>query len=875
MPTSFSMPGSVPIVCRFPGQASPEVTVIVPTLNEEENIVPLISRILAVAGKTNFKLSILVVDGGSLDGTREAVRHLAASAPVRLVESDGGRGLAGDVLLGAEEAASDIVVVMDADLSHPPEALPDLVRPLLVGTHDMAIGSRYVPGGGTPGWPWRRRLASRAATLLSWPLVSAKDPMSGFFAVRRDLLRDLGRGASGFKIALEILARSDDTLRVAEIPIKFVDRAHGESKLGVGTILSYLHQLITLAGGALSTGSSLRFAAVGAAGVMVDALIFNLLLLKGNGLMASHVTSFLAATLFNYLLNAHWAFRKTAGSAEGSKWWLYLRFLVVCILALFFRGAVLGFLTETAGWPPTLAILLAIGAAAAVNYVGLAFFVFPIPPSRKTPQLRWRVLAISLVLYSILLRLIFAGLVDLIPEESYYWNYAQHLDWGYLDHPPFVAWLIRAGTALLGHHELAVRLPALLSWGMMAFFMYRLANNLYGKTAAFGTTLLLAVLPIYFFVGLLMTPDAPLYMAWAGSLFFLERALLAGKSRAWLGFGVCLGLGMLSKYTIALLGPAVVLFIIIDRRSWHWFRRPEPYFALCLAIAFFAPVIYWNATHDWCSFAFQGTRRWSGSSQFSLPALLGSALGQLTPVGLVGLALSFRPYGEFRKDSRLLFAALFVLIPLSVFIAHSFKGETKPNWTGPIWLAALPYLAWQMSHQAQTIKCRAKLLTPGLWKPLSVCLLVVYGGLLYGVQIGLPGFTGGEKMRLPAAWQEMAGAVDQIEKNLKNETGLEPLVVGMDKYFLSSQLAFYDPGGPQEIAGRHLFGGNSLMWEYWLPRELAKGRNVIMVDFEKKDLGDDLTSFFRELGPILDGEIMKNGQNIGRFFYRVGYDFNG
>jgi dolichol-phosphate mannosyltransferase len=286
-------------------------------------------------------------------------------------------------------------------------------------------------------------------------------------------------------------------------------------------------------------------------------------------------------------------------------------------------------------------------------------------------------------------------------------------------------------------------------------------------------------------------------------------------------------------------------------------------------------VIYWNATHDWCSFAFQGTRRWSGSSEFSLPVLLGSALGQLTPVGLVGLALSFRPYGEFRKDRRLLFAALFVLIPLSVFIAHSFKGETKPNWTGPIWLAALPYLAWQMSHQAQKMKYRSGLLAPRLWKPVSVGLLVIYGGLLYGVQIGLPGFTGGEKMRLPAAWQEMAISVHQIEKNLKKETGLEPLVVGMDKYFLSSQLAFYDPGGPQEIAGRHLFGGNSLMWEYWLPRELAKGRDVIMVDFKKKDLGDDFASYFRELGPILDGEIMKNGQNIGRFFYRVGYGFNG
>ena len=153
-----------------------------------------------------------------------------------------------------------------------------------------------------------------------------------------------------------------------------------------------------------------------------------------------------------------------------------------------------------------------------------------------------------------MLKLIFMGCVNLIPEEAYCWNYAQRLDWGYLDHPPMVAWLIWLSTSLFGKSELSVRLPAYVCWILAAIFMFRLTLNLYDRPAAFRTILLLAVLPIYFGLGFFMTPDAPLYAAWAGCLYFLERALIARESPSMVGVGTCMGLGMLSKYTIALLG---------------------------------------------------------------------------------------------------------------------------------------------------------------------------------------------------------------------------------------------------------------------------------------------------------------------------------
>jgi len=191
------------------------ISILIPTLNEAGNVDPLLARVLKVLDAEGMDGEVLVVDGGSRDGTQDRVRAWACSHPVRLVQSGGRRGLSGDILHGAAAARGE---VMDADLSHPPETIPALVGPLLAGTHDVVIGSRYVRGGVIRGWLWTRALASRVATALAWPLVSVRDPMAGFLAVRREHLLDLGREAAGFKTTMEILARGDDALRVKEDP---------------------------------------------------------------------------------------------------------------------------------------------------------------------------------------------------------------------------------------------------------------------------------------------------------------------------------------------------------------------------------------------------------------------------------------------------------------------------------------------------------------------------------------------------------------------------------------------------------------------------------------------------------------------------------
>jgi dolichol-phosphate mannosyltransferase len=866
------------------GNGHNAVTILVPTLNEVENIDALAERILVAIKGAEFSAEIMIIDGGSKDGTQEKVKKWNERAPVRLVQSDGKGGLSGDILFGALQARTDVVVVMDADLSHPPEVLPSLIRPVRDGTHDMAIGSRYIPGGAMPGWPWTRKVTSKVATYLAWPLVSINDPMSGFFAVRRERLLSLAKEAAGFKIALELVARGDDSMRIIEVPITFVDRERGTSKFGAKEIVTCLRQMLMLAGGAVSVGNALRFAAVGSMGVVVDYTIFSLLLSLGAGIALSHITSFIGATIFNYFFNARWAFAQTAGFRERSQWRMYLSFLTFCVLALLFRGAVLAVLTESIGWSPYIAIFFAIAAATIINFVGSAFFVFPRQTGRSTRALRLRFFSLCVVSYAVLLRLSFMSVINLIPEEAYYWSYAQHIDIGYLDHPPMVAWLIWFGTHLLGNSEMGVRLPGLLCWLVMALFMYKLTKNLLGKTTAFVTLMLLSVLPVYFFSGFFMMPDAPLYAAWAGYLYFLERGLLAGKRQAWVGVGVCLGLGMLSKYTIALLVPAAAVLVLVDRESRKWLVRPEPYLALIVAFALFSPVIIWNAQNDWISFAFQGPRRWSGRIHFSLHILVGEIIALLTPVGVIGMLCTVvprwspKPLSEDMAFDRLKFFSMFLaLIPLSVFVIYSLQKQPRVNWTGPVWLSLIPLLALGVFPGGPTkITGWFASFSQRVWMPTVAILLVLFGSSLYFIETGMPGAGLTHAMKIPMTWEEIGKEVKDLGGQVKAETGIKPMIVGTDRYRVASELSFYgfDPAITESIAGRHLVGGDSLMWSRWFLPSEAKGKPVLLIGLEPGTLADDLLkNYFDTMGPIRVRDVVKNRKVVAIFYYRIGYGY--
>jgi dolichol-phosphate mannosyltransferase len=226
----------------------PFVSIIIPTLEEAANLPLLIPRIAGAMRGRPYE--ILVVDDDSRDGTADVCDELAKRYPVSLhVRGSSADGLSGAVLAGLALARGDVLVVMDADLQHPPEALPALLAPLESGEADFVLGSRHAPGGTVAErWGFLRRLNSRVATLLARPFAgrSCTDPMSGFFALRRDLLDGIERLTPlGYKIGLELMCKCR-ARRVREVPIHFGARARGRSKLTLAQQFKYLEHLSRL-----------------------------------------------------------------------------------------------------------------------------------------------------------------------------------------------------------------------------------------------------------------------------------------------------------------------------------------------------------------------------------------------------------------------------------------------------------------------------------------------------------------------------------------------------------------------------------------------------------------------------------------------------
>jgi len=223
-------------------QVTPDLTIVVPTYNERGRLAELVDAVFAAAGHASLNLELVIVDDNSPDGTGVLAAELARTRPMQVVRRAGKLGLGTAVVAGFAVANAPVVGVMDADFSHPPALVPTLFAAMRETGADLVVGSRYVPGGSTPDWPWSRRLLSRVGCLLARPVAPIRDAASGFFIIRRDLARQVQIQAGGFKICLELLVRGAPPY-VVEVPFRFDDRELGESKMSLREASGYLIQL--------------------------------------------------------------------------------------------------------------------------------------------------------------------------------------------------------------------------------------------------------------------------------------------------------------------------------------------------------------------------------------------------------------------------------------------------------------------------------------------------------------------------------------------------------------------------------------------------------------------------------------------------------
>ena len=227
-------------------EKSEKLGLVVPTLNEAGNIAAVLQRVRASLDALKANYDITVVDDDSRDGTARVVQEIAVQDPrVRILVRRGERGLAGAVLYGWQHTDAELLGVMDADLQHPPELLPDLLKAMRQG-YDIAVASRYLAEDAVRGWNPARRLVSMLGTWVTMPLqkqnIRVKDPLSGFFVVRRNCIAGIPLHSQGFKILLEILVRGR-IRAAAEVPFHFGLRHAGKSKASLKVALDYFSLL--------------------------------------------------------------------------------------------------------------------------------------------------------------------------------------------------------------------------------------------------------------------------------------------------------------------------------------------------------------------------------------------------------------------------------------------------------------------------------------------------------------------------------------------------------------------------------------------------------------------------------------------------------
>lgn len=351
---------------------SPLVSIVVPTYNERENLEPLAKRVEAAMTEAGLDYELLIVDDDSPDGTWKEAEALAETYPIRSIRRTEDPGLATAVLRGFREARDDVLVVMDADLQHPPDAIPDLLD-AVDGGADVAVGSRFVEGGSVGDFgPLRRAIswgADALARTLFRPVRGVADLQSGFFALRREVVDDADLDPIGYKILLEVLVVGDYD-EVVEVGYGFGTRHAGESNLGLGSIVDYLHHVLSLAWRSGEAARFARFAAVGAAGALVNlATLYLLHDVAGLHYLLGGALAIEGGLLSNFTLNAAWTFQDRAPGGGG-----LLRALgrdhLVRSGGMLLNLGVLALLAGPAGLPPLVAQALGIGVAMTWNYGG-------------------------------------------------------------------------------------------------------------------------------------------------------------------------------------------------------------------------------------------------------------------------------------------------------------------------------------------------------------------------------------------------------------------------------------------------------------------------------------------------------------------------
>jgi len=707
------------------------VSIVIPTYNEAENIDLLLERIFAVEGLQKLDFEVVFSDGASTDETCRVVEKWLDSGRVKLVRAQENEGLSAAVMAGARQASGEFAVVMDADLSHPPEMIPALLAPLISGAYDMTIGSRYTTGGDTPEWPISRRISSKIATFPARMWTDVKDPLAGFIAVRRERLAGMNRHVCGFKIGLELLATGEDELRVKEIPIIFRDRCHGTSKMSIMVVIDYCRQLLMLAGVNLVPISAGILIPLLLSVLVMDSTVLTMLLAGGGRPGIAHWLSFIPACSFAGAVLIFLHRKSLLNISNRRRFEYFIGFLWVIFLVLLLRSGLVASLCSEQKILTTSGVFWVSLFGLVAAYVANVGYVFSIGRKRIRGPLVQRFYGFGVFLYLILLRLVYIGSAPALPEEQYF--QALVATWS----PSAQAGIAIGQTASAyagAGGIIKLRVVIWLLWFLSTTCVFSLARLMFDRGTAFMCCLLFGVLPFFFGSGLFVSADALLVFCWSGALYILYRTLVNEVNRGWIWAGLALGFGMQVDVRMCALLVAVVLYLLMHEKDRKRLFAPMPYLALGVLMLTTLPYIL--LAHNGGQ-PLPQPERWLNSlfgraaaNSFMVIVLL------LSPTGLVAGGHALMQWLQSRSaegvsevkdwEKGRKFVLMMFFLPLLIFLLPGLYESGPVDAGGVIWLVLLPTMALTV-RKTRPVGDTISRLLQAFWWPTIGILMACYG----------------------------------------------------------------------------------------------------------------------------------------------------
>lgn len=408
-----------------------------------------------------------------------------------------------------------------------------------------------------------------------------------------------------------------------------------------------------------------------------------------------------------------------------------------------------------------------------------------------------------------------------MPQDAYYYMYGQHLDWSYFDHPGMIGYMLRGFTEVLGPHVWAVKIADFTLSSLSLWVFYSLCNRFLSPSRTFVAMLLLCSSVLLSMLSLNSTPDVPLFLFWALSLWSLEKAIFKQKWVFWILGGLFMGLAFNSKYTAVLLPFGLMLFLLLSKNYRRLLLSPWPWLALVVFAAVSYPVYYWNAENDFISFAFQSTERSNSVGGFGFsPKLLGGFLATqmalVFPIAFISLCILAGKYlwrivrhWKFPSDKTLFLGVFFLPTFLGFFLLAPFYW-IKINWLVPSYVSGLILLAYFFKR---------KWLTSQLIIALVIHALIAVELATYLVPIRSDDTWWG--------WEELSAEVSKLEASETYD-----FIFSADNYKTAAVLRFYQH---ERVYSANVIGDNGLQFGILHPDlTVLAGKNALFIDSDPR-----------------------------------------